>query len=220
MLPRGARSFEVAVNLAVGREARCWRSEVYAEDRAHPLLPLGRLPNVLDAKFVWENGQAAMQCRDKGNWKTMMQFEVRSMAYASQMQFEVLRHALWAQQLSSTEHRVRLEVLGEGCSRPKDVCISTSWCEGEDVWNHSACEHCGRPVHCSTRWRLSWLVSQPRQEVQELNPYVIVECYLEVDKVSKLMPIFVSKLMPIFVPMPKKDAASRSSRNQESTRTA
>ena len=34
MLPRGVRSFEVTVNLAVGKEkARCWRSEVYADDR-------------------------------------------------------------------------------------------------------------------------------------------------------------------------------------------
>ena len=40
MLPKGARSFEVIVNLAVGKEkAKCWRNEVYAEDRAHPLLP-------------------------------------------------------------------------------------------------------------------------------------------------------------------------------------
>ena len=55
MLPKGARSFEVTVNLAVGKEkARCWRNEVYAEDRAHPLLPLGRLANLLDTKFVWE----------------------------------------------------------------------------------------------------------------------------------------------------------------------
>ena len=37
MLPKGARSFEVTVNLAVGKEkAKCWRNEVYAEDRAHP----------------------------------------------------------------------------------------------------------------------------------------------------------------------------------------
>ena len=29
MLPKGARSFEVTVNLAVGKEkARCWRNEV------------------------------------------------------------------------------------------------------------------------------------------------------------------------------------------------
>ena len=98
-LPRGARSFEVTVNLAVGKEkARCWRNEVYAEDRAHPLLPLGRLANLLDTKFVWENGQAFMQCRDKGQWKTMTKFEVRNiMAHASRMQFEVLRLALWAQ---------------------------------------------------------------------------------------------------------------------------
>ena len=43
-------------------------NEVYAEDRAHPLLPLGRLANLLD-KFIWENGEALTQCRDKGHWK-------------------------------------------------------------------------------------------------------------------------------------------------------
>ena len=44
MLPKGARPFEVTANLAVGKEkAKCWRNEVYAEDRAHPPLPLGRL---------------------------------------------------------------------------------------------------------------------------------------------------------------------------------
>ena len=52
MLPKGARSFEVTVNLAVGKEkARCWRNEVYAEDRAHPLLPLGRLANLARYKI-------------------------------------------------------------------------------------------------------------------------------------------------------------------------
>ena len=66
MLLKGARSFEVTVNLAVGKDkAKCWRNEVYAEDRAHPLLPLGRLANLLDIKFVLENGEAVMQCRDK-----------------------------------------------------------------------------------------------------------------------------------------------------------
>ena len=65
MLPRGARSFEVTVNLAVGKEkARYWRNEIFAEDLAHPLCPLGRLANLLDTKFIWENGQALMQCRD------------------------------------------------------------------------------------------------------------------------------------------------------------
>ena len=100
MLPKGARSFEVTVNLAVGKEkAKCWRNEVYAQERAHPLLPLGRLTNLLDTKFVWENGTAVMQCKDKGKWRTMTQFEIRNnMAYASQMQFEVLRRALWVQQ--------------------------------------------------------------------------------------------------------------------------
>ena len=48
MLPKGARSFEVTVNLAVGKEkTKRWRNEVYAEDRAHPLLPLGRLAHLL-----------------------------------------------------------------------------------------------------------------------------------------------------------------------------
>ena len=100
MLPKGARSFEVTVHLADGKEkARCWRSEVYAEDRAHPLLPPGRLASLLDTKFIWENGEALMPCRDKGQWRTMTKFEIRSnMAYASQKQFEVLRRALWVQQ--------------------------------------------------------------------------------------------------------------------------
>ena len=67
MLPKGAKSFEVTVNLAVGKEkAKRWRSEVHAQERAHPLLPLGRLTNLLDTKFVWEDGTAVTQCRDKG----------------------------------------------------------------------------------------------------------------------------------------------------------
>ena len=44
-------------------------NEVHAEDRARLLLPLGRLANLLDAKFIWEIGQALMQCRDRGQWK-------------------------------------------------------------------------------------------------------------------------------------------------------
>ena len=83
MLAKGARSFEVTVNLAVGKEkARCWRNEVYAEDRAHPLLPLGRLANLLDAKFYGEHGEAFMQCRNKGQWRTVTKVEMRNdMAY-------------------------------------------------------------------------------------------------------------------------------------------
>ena len=70
MLPKGARSFEVTVNFAVGKEKdKCWRNEVYAEDRAHPLLPLGRLANLLDTKFVWEDGTAVMQCRERAREK-------------------------------------------------------------------------------------------------------------------------------------------------------
>ena len=80
MLPTGAWSFEVTVNLAVGKEkARCWRNEVYAEDRAHPLLPLGRPANLLDTKFVWENGEAVAQCRDKGKWRTMTSLRFATM---------------------------------------------------------------------------------------------------------------------------------------------
>ena len=38
MLPKGARSFEVTVNLAVGKEkAKCWRNEVYAQERSTPI---------------------------------------------------------------------------------------------------------------------------------------------------------------------------------------
>ena len=37
-----------------------------------------------------------MQCRDKGQWRTVTKFEIRNnMAYASQMQLKVLRRALW-----------------------------------------------------------------------------------------------------------------------------
>ena len=52
----------------------------------------------LTPKFVWEDGTAVMQCRDKGKWRTKTKFEIRNMAYASQMQFEVLRRALCVQQ--------------------------------------------------------------------------------------------------------------------------
>ena len=86
MLPKGARSFEVTVNRAVGKEkARCWRIEVYAEDRAHPLLPLGRLANLLDTKFIWENGEAVMQCRDKGQCRAMTKFEIRNIIWHMQV---------------------------------------------------------------------------------------------------------------------------------------
>ena len=100
MLPKGARSFEVTVNLAVGKEkARCWRNEVFAEDRAHSLLPLGRLANLLDTKFIWENSEALMQCLRQ---RAMAHYDYvrdrNNMACASQMQFEVLHRALWVQQ--------------------------------------------------------------------------------------------------------------------------
>ena len=134
MLPKGARSFEVTVNLAVGKEkAICWCNEVYAEDRAHPLLPLGRLTNLLDTKFVWKNDEAIMQCRDKGKWRTMTKFEIRNnIAYASQMQFEVLRRALWAQQ-ARPQTVFNWQFWEKAAHDPKDDRKSQSCCESEDV---------------------------------------------------------------------------------------
>ena len=134
MLPKGARSFEATVNLAVGKEkAKCWRNEVYAEDRVHPLLPLGRLANLLDTKFVWEDGIAVTQCRDKGKWRTMTKFEIRNnMAYASQMQFEVLRRALWVQQ-AQPQTVFNWRFWERAAQDPKDDIVSNSWCEGEEV---------------------------------------------------------------------------------------
>ena len=42
MLPKGARSFEVTVNLAVGKEkAKCWRNEVYARESS-PVTSIGQ----------------------------------------------------------------------------------------------------------------------------------------------------------------------------------
>ena len=36
ILHKGARAFEVTINPAIAKEkARCWRNEVYAEDRVH-----------------------------------------------------------------------------------------------------------------------------------------------------------------------------------------
>ena len=100
MLPKGARSFEVTIRIAVGKDqARCWRNEICAEDKVQLLFPLGKLANLLDLKFYWEAGAAYMQCKDKGQWKTMTQFEVRNnLAYASHSQSEILRRVLWVQQ--------------------------------------------------------------------------------------------------------------------------
>ena len=133
MFPKGARSFEVTVNLAAGKEkARCWCNEVYAEDRAHPLVPLGRIANLLETKFIWENGEALMQCRDRGQWRTMTKFEIRNnMAYASQMQFEVLRRALWVQQ--AHPQTVFDWKFWEKAASDPEMTTSQSWCESEDV---------------------------------------------------------------------------------------
>ena len=75
-----------------------------------------------------------MQCRDKNTWKTMTQFKVRNnMAYASQMQFEVLRRALWVGSTGQTKRGLRMEILGSCSSRPEDVLLFESACESEDV---------------------------------------------------------------------------------------
>ena len=59
-------------------------------------VPLGQDLDLSDNPL---DGTAVTQRRDKGKWRTMTKFEIRNnMAYASQMQFEVLRRALWVQQ--------------------------------------------------------------------------------------------------------------------------
>ena len=68
-LPKGARSFEVTVNLAVGKEkAKCWRSEVYAQERAHPLLPLGRLTNLRAPPSMVSKAPWSQITRRKVTW--------------------------------------------------------------------------------------------------------------------------------------------------------
>ena len=165
MLPKGARSFEVTANLAVGKEkAKCWRNEVYAEERAHPLLPLGRLANLLDTKFVWENGETIMQCQDKDRWRTMTKFEIRNnMAYTSQLQFEVLRRTLWVQQ-AEPQTIFDWAILAKNGTRSKDDSISQSWCESEDVWDYSICQYSGSTVRCCpcSYWTGLWLCSKTR----------------------------------------------------------
>ena len=54
------------------------------------------------------------------------------MAYASQMQIEVLRRALWVQQ-AHPRHNLQLAVLGKSSTRSEDDFISIEWCESEDV---------------------------------------------------------------------------------------
>ena len=150
LLPKGARSFEVTVNLAVGKEkAKCWRNEVYAEDRAHPLLPLGRLANLLDTKFVWEDGTAVMQYRDKGKWRTMTKFEIRNnMAYASHMQFEVLRRALWVQQ-AQPQTVFNWQFWERAAQDPKMTSylshgVKAKMCERD----YSICQYCWNALYC------------------------------------------------------------------------
>ena len=45
--------------------------------------------NLLDTKFVWEDGTAVMQCRDRGKWRTMTKFEIRNnMASVKRVTFD------------------------------------------------------------------------------------------------------------------------------------
>ena len=77
--------------------------------------------------------QQLRKCRDKGKWRTMTKLEIRNnMAYASQMQFEVLRRALWVP-TGPASGSFQLAVLGESRARPKDDIVSNTWCESEDV---------------------------------------------------------------------------------------
>ena len=48
VLPKGARAFEVTMK----------RVRKTGQD---PLLPFGRLANLLDAKLIWENGQSRQE---------------------------------------------------------------------------------------------------------------------------------------------------------------
>ena len=71
MLPKGARSFEVTVNLAVGKEkAKCWRNEVYAQERAHPLLPIGQTNQSIGYEVCmgeWDSSYAMQRQRQMAN---------------------------------------------------------------------------------------------------------------------------------------------------------
>ena len=74
-----------------------------------------------------------VKSRDKGKWRTMTKFEIRNnTAYVSQMQFEVLRRALWVQQ-AYPDTGLQLAVLGNSRTRSEDDFILDAWCESEDV---------------------------------------------------------------------------------------
>ena len=80
----------------------------------------------------------------------MTQFEVRNnMAYASQMQFEALRRALWAQQ-PQPNIVFDWKFWEKAAQDPKMSAylhhgVKAKMCEGYPV-----CEHRGDPIHCST----------------------------------------------------------------------
>ena len=231
MLYRGARSFEVTVNLAVGKKkARCWRNEVYAEDRAHPLLPLGRLANLLDNKFLWESGQAFMQCRDKGNWKTMPQFEVHNTLWAQKAQLNIaFDWKFWEKgaqdpKMSTYPHcgvkakmcettpfvntvgtlyiaaRAKIELAcdsiraqGQSLNTALGIVVGKMSCIPEEntiaqAVRSDAAEQWSTLIIRTNPFPADILLdiyphqpasSSMRREVQELNPAVIVECYLD-----------------------------------------
>ena len=114
MLPKGARSFEVTVNLAAGKEkAKCWRNEVYAQERAHPLLPLGRIDKFSRYK------QFAMQTQENG----MTKLEIRN-----NMAQELCEDGF----NKLTRIGLQLAVLGKSSTGSEDEFISeTAWCESD-----------------------------------------------------------------------------------------
>ena len=99
MLPKGARSFEVTVISCSWTRTCAMLEKRRRRTRQSPsIVTTWTIRETPRHKVCVENGQAFTQCRDKAQWKTMTKFEARNnMAYVSQMQFEVLHRALWAQ---------------------------------------------------------------------------------------------------------------------------
>ena len=57
-------------------KARCWRNEKSTQKTGH--IHFFHLLDLHHRKFIWENGQALTQCRDKGRCKIMTKFEFKS----------------------------------------------------------------------------------------------------------------------------------------------
>ena len=67
MLPKGARSFEVTVNLAVGKEkAKCWRNEVYAQRESASSTSIGSIDESIGYEVCmggWHSSHAMQRQR-------------------------------------------------------------------------------------------------------------------------------------------------------------